>query len=551
MKDRKYPDFFACRIFSNEEALFLAVKNGSTIATGFATSEPHTFYSTLWDHIKKYDLHDVNIRNALFMAPHRLLLGDALKAKGMFRGMEKAFRTIPGLAMVAHKANEITQKLEGLSMLIDHFKELQERNITFVSAFLGPAQNMIIPRNAITSATFHEYVGRNPSRMGIVDMQSVHFPDAPDALAYDQCGKPLFTVTPVVLTPPDENGDMSLGVANGCTMELLEIALKTEGIKVIVYINGRYPFTRGYHDSPNTINVNMFAAAAAQGRLFVVEDNAKIPALPAGNFDHPIEAEQKIAENVVNHIEMNRHLTHGRTIQVGFGGTGVFAMKALKNSTWEGRMYSEMLEPFTWELFEAGKIKGTHFIDKDRKRVPLDGKMVCTFSLGEEKTPFYEKMHKNPNLIVAAASRVVVQEAFNYGMGINNILSIDFQGHVNSSGRDQNHYSGVGGGSTIMRGLSRGGVAYLCLKSTHRTADGEVRSSIFPYLPQGTPISLIGPDLMGTREGAQFYLVTEHGIARINAMTQANFIRNIISVADPEFKNELVKKAWEEFRVAV
>lgn len=103
----------------------------------------------------------------------------------------------------------------------------------------------------------------------------------------------------------------------------------------------------------------------------------------------------------------------------------------------------------------------------------------------------------------------------------------------------------------INRRLAKGGVAYLCCKSTHTSPKGELRSSIFPFLPSGTPVSLIGPDLMGTHAGAHVYLATEHGIAQINGRSQSHFIRALISVADPQFRGWLARRAWEEFRVSV
>jgi len=94
-------------------------------------------------------------------------------------------------------------------------------------------------------------------------------------------------------------------------------------------------------------------------------------------------------------------------------------------------------------------------------------------------------------------------------------------------------------------------MGYLCLKSTHRTPEGKLRSSIFPFLPQGTPISHIGPDLMGGRNGARLFLVTEHGVTRVSGKSQAEFIRGLVSVADPRFRDELRRAAWKEFRVMV
>jgi len=253
----------------------------------------------------------------------------------------------------------------------------------------------------------------------------------------------------------------------------------------------------------------------------------------------------------VSHIEANLRYTAGRALQVGIGTTGVVAIRALCDSKWRGRAYTEMLEPFTLSLLEKGCIEGSHFIEADGRRTMLDGKIVCTFSFGEQGSDFYRKIDRNNAIVMAPASRVVISEAFYGGLGVNNCLGIDFHGHVNSAGRDRNHHSGVGGGALIHRGLTRGGVAYMCLKSTHRSADGELRSSIFPFLPQGTPISHIGPDMMGGRDGGRVFLVTEHGVAQISGLNQWDFIKALISVADPAFRPWLKREAWKEFRVAV
>ena len=45
------PAFFADSILPNDEALRRAVRSGMTVASGFATSEPSTFYDSLWNHI--------------------------------------------------------------------------------------------------------------------------------------------------------------------------------------------------------------------------------------------------------------------------------------------------------------------------------------------------------------------------------------------------------------------------------------------------------------------------------------------------------------------
>lgn len=543
------PPFLADRRVTHEEALAATVRSGTRIASGFATSEPHTFYARVWDHIRAHDLHDLEFKQALFLAPHKLLLGDTLSARGVLGSL--ATPTTPNvLRRAATPVHQATRKLDGVRRLAGHYQELRERRIRFVSAFLGPASNTVLPDNAMMRSLFPDLAGRNSSRMGITDMQSVHFPDAPDALFADPEGRPIVDLLVVAMTPPNEEGELSHGVACGATHEALEIALR-EGVKILLYLNPRLPFTWGYPDSPNTLHVDRLKDAAEAGRLFVVADDGKIPSLPSGAYDKPSPAEKAIADHVVNHIEAHKDLTRGRALQVGIGTTGVLAIRGLRSSSWSGRLYTEMLEPFSYDLFEEGKVAGSHFIEADGRRTELDGKLVCTFTMAEEGSGFYDKLHRNRAVVLAAASRVVIPEGFYGGLGINNILSLDFQGHVNSGGRDQNHYSGVGGAAVISRGLARGGVAYLCCKSTHTTPAGDLRSSIFPFLPGGTPISLIGPDLMGTRAGAHVYLATEHGVARINARSQSEFIRSLVSVAHPQFRGWLARRAWEEFRVQV
>jgi acyl-CoA hydrolase len=541
--------FFEDCVTTNEQALEQIVKTGAKIASGFATSEPHTFYESLWKHIQKNDITDLTISQALFMAPHQLCLGEALSSTGIFSDLTQSWSG-PFLKLIK-KVNLVTKKLEGLSKLIDHYKELQERKIVFNSPFIGAATNVPIPENALTRGLYPDFVGRNTTRMGITDMQSIHFPDAVNSMAYTSDGRPMVEAFVAVLTPPNQDGFMSNGPANGANQEILERILEEKSVKLLLYVNPDYPFTNGYGDAKNMVHIEQFKGLAEAGKLLVVNDTGKIPSLPKGSFDNPSKIELAIAKNLVNHIEMNKDYTYGRALQVGIGATGVQAINLLKDSDWYGRIYTEMLEPFTLELLEKGKISGSHFIEKDGRRTQLDDKIVCTFSLGEDGNDFYKRIDNNPAVVMAAASRVVIPEGFYHGLGINNCLGIDFHGHVVSGGRYENHHSGIGGQAMIMRGLARGGVAYLCLKSTHTTPEGKLRSSIFPYLPKGTPISLIGPDLMGGREDARIFLVTEHGVAPLSGRSQARFIKEIIEVAHPDFKDWLRKRAYDEFRVKI
>lgn len=535
-----------CRV-TPEEALDRIVRSGTCIASGFCTSEPHSFFNNLWRHIQQNNLHDIKIRQALFMAPHEICVGEALKTRGPLDAFEKIVP--PKLLSPFQKTNTTLKKLRGLRTLIDHYRELERRRILFTTPFIGGALNIPIPENKLVRRLFPKFTGRNTTRMAVTDMQPLHFPDAFDTISVDDDGGTDFDAFVMVMTPPNDTGLMSHGPANAVNGEVLDLLQRDRRATLLLYLNSSYPFTTGIPQAPNTVHADKLKEIADENRLLVVEDDGPIPTAPLGTFRNPGPKEKKIAEHVVNHIETNKESTVGRALQVGIGRTGVQATRLLKDSSWSGKMYSEMLEPFTLELFEKGKISGSHFIESDGTRTELPGRLTCTFTLAEHGSDFYQRLHNNKAILLAPASQVVIPEGFFGGLGINNCLGIDFQGHVNAGGRDRNHHSGMGGHAMICRGLGNGGLSYLCMKSTHRTPDGEVRSSIFPYLPQGTPISLVGPDIMGTRHGGKVYLVTEFGVAQLSGRSQGEFIQEIIRVAHPEFRTWLKKKAIEEFRV--
>lgn len=74
------PEFLRARVVDEQRALIETVHTGTRIGSGLGTSEPSRFYAGLWDHIRSTDLHDIVIRQALFMAPHALVVGDEIAA---------------------------------------------------------------------------------------------------------------------------------------------------------------------------------------------------------------------------------------------------------------------------------------------------------------------------------------------------------------------------------------------------------------------------------------------------------------------------------------
>lgn len=474
------------------------------------------------------------------MAPHPILVGDRLA---------DAADDTERPANVLGRARAALDDARRLRLLAAHLDALDDRGIRFVSAFLGPATNTILPDRLISRLLAPRLAGRNRARTGITSWQPVHFPEA-TALAYAPATNAArVDVFACVVAPPDTRGVMSFGPANGANGDIVARLLDRADITLLLYVNDRYPAIAGPAGIANGIHVDQLARLANAERLVIVTDDTDVPAMPPDGFAAGSDVERRIGDYVGDHMIDRIDRTRGRALQVGIGGTGLQAVRRLRDSPWHGRLYTEMLDPVTWALVEDGTARGSHLVI-DGQRRQLDDAVVATFAVGARGDGFYERLAAGPARL-APASVVLQPAAFHGGIGINNVLGIDFHGQVNATARDRNPWSGVGGAAAIHRGLAVGGDAYLCLRSTHRGPDGRRRSSIFPYLPRGTPVTLTGADLMGTRDGAAWHLVTEYGVAQINGNDQHELIRRLVAIAHPDFRAQLARAAAREFGLHV
>jgi RimJ/RimL family protein N-acetyltransferase len=121
-------------------------------------------------------------------------------------------------------------------------------------------------------------------------------------------------------------------------------------------------------------------------------------------------------------------------------------------------------------------------------------------------------------------------------MAINSALQIDLTGQSSSESIGPTFYSGIGGHTDFMRGavLSPGGKTILVLESTAQ--NGEV-SRITPFLERGTGVTLNRGDI--------YYVVTEYGIAYIHGKNIRERAMDLISIAHPKFRAELLEQAKE------
>jgi 4-hydroxybutyrate CoA-transferase len=117
-------------------------------------------------------------------------------------------------------------------------------------------------------------------------------------------------------------------------------------------------------------------------------------------------------------------------------------------------------------------------------------------------------------------------------VSVNNTLMVDLTGQVCSETIGFRQYSGTGGQLDFVRGaqLSKGGQSFIALPSTLESKEG-LKSRIALALPPGEVITVPRSDVD--------QIVTEYGVAELKYKTLAQRVKAMISVAHPQFRDEL------------
>lgn len=309
--------------------------------------------------------------------------------------------------------------------------------------------------------------------------------------------------------PMDRFGFFNYGAANSCTRSAIEKARL-----VIIEINENMPrCLGGYHESIHISEVD-----------YVVEtDNQPVFALPNPSIT---ETDRMIAEQIVSEIR------DGACIQLGIGGLPntvgkLIAASDLKNLG----VHTEMLADAYLDMYMAGKISNLN-------KAVDPGRLVYTFALGSQS--LYEFLDNNPccasypvdytnNLNRISANPGVIS--------INNALEVDLYGQVSSESSGKRHITGTGGQFDFAYGAyhSQGGKSFICISATTKDKSGKMISRIRPVFEQGTIVTL-------PRSITQ-YVVTEFGMANLKGKSTWERAEALISIAHPDFRDELVKEA--------
>ena len=304
-------------------------------------------------------------------------------------------------------------------------------------------------------------------------------------------------VAMVQVTPPDENGQCSLGISVDYTYEAV-MSAKT----VIAQVNEAMPFTCGR----STVPVEKITS-------FVPHTEPIIELTPP----HIGEVERAIGRNVASLVR------DGDTLQLGIGAIPDAVLHFLRDKHDLG-IHSEMFSDGVVELVEAGVIT-------NKAKTLHRGQSVATFLMGTRR--LYEYVDNNPAVAMYPVDYVndpyVIGQNDNL-VSINSCVQIDIMGQVVSTSAGLRQISGVGGQVDFVRGanLSKGGRAIMAMPST--TGKGKI-SKIVPFLDQGSAVTTSRNDVN--------YVVTEYGIAQLRGKSLRKRAEALIEIAHPDFREEL------------
>jgi len=335
---------------------------------------------------------------------------------------------------------------------------------------------------------------------GRADFIPVFLGDVPE-LFYS--GEIPIDVALIQVSPPDEHGFCSFGVGVDVTMAACRSA-KT----IIAQVNPAMPRVHG----DNFIHFSKLH--------HVVEQEMPLLELQPAQLTDTF---MRIGKNVASLIEDES------TLQMGIGGIPDAVLHFLKDKKDLG-IHTEMFSDGVVSLFEEGVIT-------NEKKSLHPGKMVAGFVLGSrylfdfiDNNPvveFHPQEYINDPFIIAKNNKMV---------SINSALEVDITGQVCADSIGVMNYSGIGGQVDFFRGAARskGGKPILAIPATAKKG---TLSRIVPLLKPGASVT--------TSRGDVHYVVTEFGIAYLHGKSLSQRARALIDIADPKFRDELEKAAFD------
>lgn len=321
---------------------------------------------------------------------------------------------------------------------------------------------------------------------------------------------PKDNVAMIMVAPMDKHGYFNFGPNASHLAAMCETAEH-----VIVEVNENMPRCLGGFE--NSVHISDVT--------YIVEGN-NAPIGEMGGGGAATDVDKAVAKLIVEEIP------NGACLQLGIGGmpNAVGSMIAESDLKDLG-VHTEMYVDAFVDIAKAGKINGSKKnIDRYRQ----------TYGFGAGTKKMYDYLDENPELMSAPVSYtndIRSIAALDNFMSINNAVDVDLFGQVSSESSGIKHISGAGGQLDFVLGayLSNGGKSFICCSSTFKSKDGQLHSRIRPTLAEGSIVT-------DTRANTHF-LVTEYGKVNLKGLSTWERAEAIISVAHPDFRDELIKEA--------
>ena len=380
------------------------------------------------------------------------------------------------------------------ALLVDSFELFTRPGVRLLSGFYGPVERDLAARGHHVEFVPADFRGYAPMLARF----------APRVMA-------------TAAAPPDRDGNMSLALHAGATVEELKRCGRDPERLLIVETNPRLPRTVGLPpEHPHALTVDE-ANVIVDGH----HDPFELPDVP------PDETQQRIARHA------RAFIPDGATLQTGIGGIpGAVAALLAEGPGGDYGIHSEMFTDGLMRLHQAGKVT-------NRKGL-FDGLSIATFAAGSRQ--LYDWLDGNEAVRFLPVDRVNAPDVIGrnrHMRSLNGALAVDLFGQIAADTLGGRQHSGIGGHEDFVMGAEwpATGRSLICLPATATRGDGTLVSRITLH---------VGPGLLVTTPRHHLdVVVTEYGAADVLGLTVEERAQALIRIAHPDLREGL-RKEWRE-----